>query len=92
MDKRFDHLQEQIAGYDLRLRTMETREAGCAPLMNSRVDAAWRKIEEHVVELKALSRVVAELQHSNKILTWLGGLMGSALILWLITQLLGMIK
>lgn len=99
MDKGFAELREQIALFDIRVRAMENQHAGCQPLLTSKLDAAWRKIEEHSIEIKALSeanqklnQMVTELQHSNKILTWVGGLLGSALILWFVTQLLGMLK
>jgi hypothetical protein len=56
--------------------------------MESRIDAAWRKIEEHENRMKALEDMVAKLDHSNRLLSWLGGILGSTVIIWLVTQIL----
>lgn len=99
IDKGFSELRETIMGYEARIRILENTQAGCQPLMTSRIDAAFRKIDEHTTKIEALTeanqqlkQIITELQHSNKILTWLGGLLGSALLLWLVNQLLVLIK
>lgn len=43
-------------------------------------------------EIKRLSDAILELKQTNRILTWLGGLMGGATVLWLLGNLLGLIK
>lgn len=66
MDKGFDELKAMLGGYDLRIRDIEQSEAGRHPLLESRIDAAWRKIDEHGVELRALaSRVDTDIKAIN---------------------------
>lgn len=99
MDRGFSELKEILQGMDDRVRRLENNEAGCQPLVNSRLNEAWRQLDQHTNDIKALNDAfaklkdtIAELQHANKILTWIGGILGSAVIVWLITQLLGLIK
>ncbi len=77
---------------ETRVRKLETYEAGSHPLIESRVDAAWRKIEEHDKRLDNLSHIVAKLDQSNRLLTWLGGILGSTVLIWLVTQILQVVK
>ena len=75
-----------------RVRALETAEAGSHPLMESRIDAAWRKLEEHDKRIDSISASILRLEQSNRALTWLGGVLGSTVLIWLITQVLGVIK
>lgn len=77
---------------EARVRRLETHEAGAHPLMDSKIDAAWRKIEEHDKRLDNLAQMATRLDQSNRTMTWLGGILGSTVLIWLITQILGMIK
>lgn len=74
-----------------RVRALETNEAGSHPLMESRIDAAWRKLDDHDKRMQVMSDSLQQLQHANKLMTWLGGLLGSAVLLWLIGQILAMV-
>lgn len=74
-----------------RVRALENTEAGTHPLIESRIDAAWRKLEDHEKRMSLLSEAVQQLQHANKLMTWLGGLLGSAVLLWLVGQILAMV-
>lgn len=92
MEQGFNKLESIMTGVEGRVRGLETREAGCQPIITSRIDAAWREIEAHKMEIKKLSDAILELKQTNRILTWLGGLLGSAIVLWIVGQLLGLIK
>lgn len=81
-------IKQLLRGIEERVRILENHEAGSRPLMESRIDAAWRKIEEHENRMKALEDMVAKLDHSNRLLSWLGGILGSTVIIWLATQIL----
>lgn len=73
--------------------------------LKAEVDAAHRRIDDHErhtaekveefdmarAELKALTNAVLELRQANKIITWLGGLVGSSFILWVVGRLLGLL-
>ena len=71
-----------------RVRKLENNEAAAHPLMESRIDAAWRKLEEHDQSINTLKDVVARLDHSNRLMAWLGGILGSTVVIWLVTQIL----
>jgi hypothetical protein len=98
MDRGFEELKGLMIGYEGRLRGIETREAGCQPIINSRMDAAWKAIDVHSADIKAhtediqsMKQTIVELKRTNALLSWIGGLSGSAIIVWLIGQLLGLI-
>ena len=87
-----------LKSIDERVRALENNEAGAHPLIDSRIDAAWRKLDEHDKRITTLTDTViemkqtdAQLQHTNKLLAWLGGLLGSAVVLWLIGQILSLV-
>jgi len=84
-------IKQMLHGIEERVRALETHEAGSHPLMENRIDAAWRKIEEHDRRIKTLEDMVVKLDHSNRLLSWLGGILGSTVIVWLVTQILQMV-
>lgn len=92
MESNFSELKVLLRNFEERVRLVETREAGCYPVIQQRMDAAWRTIDQHSADIKALNETIISLKQSNRILTWLGGLLGSTLILWLAGQLLGLIQ
>jgi DNA repair exonuclease SbcCD ATPase subunit len=87
-----------LKSIDERVRALENNEAGAHPLIDSRIDAAWRKLDEHDKRITTLTDTViemkqtdAQLQHTKKLLAWLGGLLGSAVVLWLVGQILSLV-
>ena len=87
-----------LKSIDERVRALENNEAGAHPLIDGRIDAAWRKLDEHDKRITTLTDTViemkqtdAQLQHTNKLLAWLGGLLGSAVVLWLVGQILSLV-
>ncbi|KKM08405.1 hypothetical protein SY88_23745 [Clostridiales bacterium PH28_bin88] len=99
MDQGFAKLESMMSAVEERLRCLEKNDAGYQPLTTSRVDAAWRRLEEqqatiseHNKMLHAINLEIAGLKRTNVILSWLGGIMGSAVIIWLLGQILGLIK
>jgi len=98
MDHGFDELKELLRNSEERMRALETKEAGCQPLVNGRIDAAWREIDAHRVSIKDISgkvesqeRAIEVLQQSNNLMKWIAGIAGSALIGWLILQILNLV-
>jgi predicted RNase H-like nuclease (RuvC/YqgF family) len=85
-------IKETLKAVEERVRKLENYEAGAHPLMESRIDAAWRKLEEHDKRIDNLAQIVARLESSNRILSWLGGILGSTVLIWLVTQILQVIK
>jgi hypothetical protein len=85
-------IKQMLRAVEERVRALENHEAGSHPLMESKIDAAWRKIEEHDRRMKSMEDVVARLDHSNRLMTWLGGILGSTVLIWLVTQILQVVK
>lgn len=54
MDRGFTELKTMLQGFDERLRGLETREAGCQPIVQARIDAAWKRLDQHDKELQTL--------------------------------------
>jgi heterodisulfide reductase subunit A-like polyferredoxin len=92
MEQGFTELKQIMTGVEGRVRSLETREAGCQPVITAKVDAVAKKVEEHEADLKVLKETVAELKHANRIMTWIGGILGSTLIIWFITQVIRLIQ
>jgi hypothetical protein len=42
----FDELKNMITGIGERMRRLELNEAGCQPIINQRLDAAWKEIDQ----------------------------------------------
>lgn len=85
-------IKTMLERLDERIRALENSDASAHPLMQSRLDAAWRTIDVHENRIKRLEEMVSELRQANKLLSWIGALLGSTVIVWLITQLLQVIK
>lgn len=85
-------IKSVVQRMDDRVRQVEHNDAGAHPLMESRIDAAWRRLEEHDKRIENLSQIVARLDHTNRLMTWLGGILGSTVVIWLLTQILGVIR
>ncbi len=88
MDKGFSEIKEMLKGFDERVRGLETREAGCQPILTSRIDAAWRKIDSHETELGRLTKVVDKLETVAK---WLLGIIAALISALLIAFFTGKI-
>jgi len=60
MEKGFDELKAIWTGYDGRLRVLEQSDASNHPLMSSRLDAAWRTIDEHSTDIKTVTKTAGD--------------------------------
>lgn len=96
MEKGFDELKQIVSGFDKRVRDVELKEANCNPILTARVDAAWRKLDEHDAVLKEmdkameeLKKTISELVSTNKILKWLLGVMTVLMTAYLGKLLIG---
>lgn len=75
-----------------RVRKLENEEAGTHPLIENRINNAWLKLDDHEKRLTDLTDIIRKLQHANTIMSWLGGLLGSTIVIWLVTLILQAIK
>jgi chromosome segregation ATPase len=85
-------IKTTLKAIEERVRALETVEAGCRPLLESQIRTALSRIEDHDKKLSLLSDAVIQLQHANKILTWVGGLLGSTLVIWVVSQILAAVR
>lgn len=70
LDQGFAEIKGMLTSFDERIRGLETREAGCQPLLTARLEAAWRKLDEHDAEIKTLSALVST--QNNQVSTMRG--------------------
>jgi len=83
MQSGLGEIKQILQGIEVRVREIENREAGCYPMVNSKVDAAWRRLDEHDVAIVRLREVVGELVHTNRLLGWAAGLVTAVLVVLL---------
>jgi hypothetical protein len=60
MEKNFDEVKAMMNGFDARVREIEKGEAGCQALVSGRIDAAWKKLDEHTSSLKEIENIVSQ--------------------------------
>lgn len=66
----FQRIEQTLLSLDQRLRGLENREAGCQPLINSRLDAAWKTIDELKAELIVMkNRQAADKANQDEAIT-----------------------
>lgn len=74
MDKGFNELKQILNGVEQRLRSVEITESGSHPVINDRIDNAWKQIEIHDKKLECLEGMVEKLINTNNILKWILGI------------------
>lgn len=99
MERGIEELKEMLQGFDNRVRSVEHREAACQPVVQARLDAAWRKIDENSTQIDLLNKTIqelrltiTELKRTQSLLSWLGGIVGSAVVIWVVSQVLAVIR
>jgi len=85
-------IKAMLQNIEARVRKLETEEAGMHPVIETRISAAWRRLDEHEQKLASLTTAIVRLEQANRVLSWIGGILGSTVIVWLITQLLRVVK
>ena len=91
MEKNFDEVKAMMNGFDSRVREMEKGEAGCQTITSGRIDAAWKKLDEHTDSLKDIEKIVqaqllivSQLIESQKqikdILKWVLGIVTAVIV------------
>ena len=84
MSETLGEIKNTLTDIQKRMQALELREAGCSPLMTSKLDAAFRKLDEHETKLKNLPR----MEVTAAIAAWVAGLCAASVITYLITRLL----
>ena len=79
MDRNFGEVKAMLQGFDERLRSLENREAGCQPMVQSRIDAAWRKLDDHDTKISAANtnhlHLMNQVKNLYSILNWILGIL-----------------
>jgi predicted RNase H-like nuclease (RuvC/YqgF family) len=95
MDKGFTELKDMLSRFDERLREQEKQTASCQPLMNSKLDAAWRRIDSHDAQLEKLQKALQDMAKTAEFLEtvarWLLGIITAVIIAIVIAFLTGKI-
>ena len=84
MDKGIDEIKRMLEAFDGRVRAVETREAGCQPILTGRMDAAWRTIDDHEVRIRTVEglmpalRELIEIKPKLFLVATVGGFVGTA--------------
>ncbi len=96
MEKGFDRMENLFRAFEERMRSMENREAACQPIIQARVDGMKAEIEALKAENKTMQGRVDTLEDNNSsmktkmnIISWAGGIAGSAVLIDLVTRLMG---
>jgi len=94
-DKGISEIKTMLTGFDERLRGLETREAGCAPMMVARMNAAWARIDAHDAELSKLKDAIFSVNRSTSqleaISKWILGIFTVVLTALILAVLTGKI-
>lgn len=92
---KLERIEATLADMSSRIHGLEIREAGCNPMMGAKVDSAHRRIDALETQIRSDSATVTtlrsditELKHTARILSWLGGLLASTLIIWILGNVL----
>ena len=99
MQKGFDEIKEMLVRYEARVRALEQTEASCQPIITNKIEGMNIRLADHDglfklmrEEIQMIKSQVQELQSSNKLLKWFAGIVGTAVVVWLITNILSLVK
>lgn len=87
-EARMEEISSRLNQLDVRMQSLENCQTKGETLLSARLDAAWRKLDEHdriaadsVSDRKCLTAKVLELESRMKLVYWLMGLIGGAVVL-----------
>lgn len=87
-----DDIKRLLQQLEERVRALEHSDAASHPLMQARLDTAWQRLNDHEKRIIMLTDITTHLKHTNRTMLWFASILGSTVIVWLITQILGIIK
>jgi uncharacterized protein YoxC len=93
MSEDIGEIKNILAQIDQRVRALEQSDAGRHPVIIARVDAAWRKIDEHDARIQSvetaintISLAIESLKQPVRIATWVAVVVGGAIITWIVSR------
>ena len=84
-------IKDTVVNNDNRVRIIEQDQAGVHPILDARLDALEKRTNKHDDQISELTKNVESLRQTVKVVTWVCGIAGAAIITWLIAQLLALI-
>ena len=88
-----DDIKNMLKHMEERIRKLENNEAGTRPLIESKIDAAWRKIDEHDARIQTVETAINTillsiegLKQPIKIATWVAVVVGGVIITWIVSR------
>jgi predicted RNase H-like nuclease (RuvC/YqgF family) len=84
-------IKEQLKSLDQRLRSIENQNSSSHPVLEIQISELQKHNIQVEKRLDILERSLLRLESSNRILTVIGGVLGTTTVTWLITQVLNMI-
>jgi hypothetical protein len=93
LDRGLDDIKGMISAFDHRLRSVETQEASYQPLIESKITAAFKKIDKHDEQLIILQKTVTDLSfvvyRMEGVARWIMGVITALVIAILIAVMTG---
>gem|GEM_PF-1160626 len=93
MSEDIGEIKNILSQIDQRVRALEQSDAGSHPVIIARVDAAWRKIDEHDARIQtvetainSISLSIESLKQPVKIATWVAVVVGGVIITWIVSR------
>lgn len=87
MDAGFRRTESKLDDLERRIRDGEHFQ----PVFQSRLEAVERQLSDNCKQTEALEKAVITLNHAISLARWLGLTAGGALILWLVSNILGLL-
>jgi hypothetical protein len=87
MESTLGEIKDSLADIQKRMQGLELREAGCSPLMTSKIEAAFRKLDDHEIRLKAIELSLPDLKNTARLTAWVASLAASAIILYILNSI-----
>lgn len=92
IDARLSRIDANIGTLDERLRGMETSSDQQHPLIDERISKLSKAMAEHEERLRRLEEAMVKMEQTNRLLTWVIGLVAAGTVGWIVTNLLEGIK
>lgn len=96
LDKGFDEIKRMLSSFEERLRDLEKSEARDHTLIGTRLDAAWKMIDQHENDIKALTQLIQEqtqlIASIEMIGKWFIGIVTALIVALLVGVISGKIR
>jgi len=91
IEKDIGEIKDKLMSNDTRVGAIEQAQAGVHPILDARLDALEKRTNKHDDQISELTKNVESLRQTVKVVTWVCGIAGAAVLTWLVAQLLALI-